>query len=159
MKVLHPRRQHRAADLPLVFWNQHKSNIHNGTQSNRFCLYRSMSLNRQIRRFFLIQVEAHPYLPETELLEFCKEKGIVFLAFAALGHGMKTGPLEDPVISVIVARVGKTPAQVLLAWAARHGLAYYTQDCGQREREFRHLCPSGRRARRNQSNSDQTEAE
>src|ERR1700742_213486 len=27
----------------------------------------------------VVQVESHPYLPETELLEFCKEKGIVFL--------------------------------------------------------------------------------
>ena len=26
----------------------------------------------------VVQVESHPYLPETELLEFCKEKGIVF---------------------------------------------------------------------------------
>ena len=26
----------------------------------------------------LVQVEAHPYLPETELLQFCKEKGVVF---------------------------------------------------------------------------------
>jgi alcohol dehydrogenase (NADP+) len=39
----------------------------------------------------VVQVESHPYLPETELLEFCKEKGIVFLAFAPLGHGMRPG--------------------------------------------------------------------
>jgi aldo/keto reductase family protein len=63
------------------------------------------------------RVEAHPYLPETELLEYCKQKGIVFLAFAPLGHGMRPGPLEDAVVSAIAARVGKTPAQVLLAWA------------------------------------------
>ncbi len=74
----------------------------------------------------VVQVEAHPYLPETELLEFCKEKGIVFLAFAPLGHGMRPGPLEDPVISAIAARVGKTPAQVLLAWAAQRGTALLT---------------------------------
>src|SRR5271169_1032094 len=54
-----------------------------------------------------VQVESHPYLPETELLEFCKEKGIVLLAFAPLGHGMKPGLLEDPIISAIAARVGK----------------------------------------------------
>src|SRR6201987_5837313 len=65
----------------------------------------------------VVQVESHPYLPETELLQFCKEKGVVFLAFAPLGHGMKPGLLEDPVISAIATRVGKTPAQVLLAWA------------------------------------------
>jgi alcohol dehydrogenase (NADP+) len=74
----------------------------------------------------VVQVEAHPYLPETELLEFCKEKGVVLLAFAPLGHGIKPGPLEDPVISAIAARVGKTPAQVLLAWAAQRGTALLT---------------------------------
>jgi alcohol dehydrogenase (NADP+) len=73
-----------------------------------------------------VQVEAHPYLPETELLEFCKEKGIVLLAFAPLGHGMRPGLIEDPVISAIAARVGKTPAQVLLAWAVQRGTAVLT---------------------------------
>ena len=74
----------------------------------------------------VVQVESHPYLPETELFGFCKEKGIVFLAFAPLGHGMKPGLLEDPVISAIAARVGKTPAQVLLAWAVQRGTAVLT---------------------------------
>jgi len=74
----------------------------------------------------VVQVESHPYLPETELLEFCKEKGIVLLAFAPLGHGTRPGPLEDPVITAIAARVGKTPAQVLLAWAVQRGTALLT---------------------------------
>jgi alcohol dehydrogenase (NADP+) len=74
----------------------------------------------------VVQVESHPYLPETELLEFCKAKGIVFLAFAPLGHGMSPGLLVDPVILGIAARVGKTPAQVLLAWAVQRGTALLT---------------------------------
>jgi alcohol dehydrogenase (NADP+) len=74
----------------------------------------------------MVQVEAHPYLPEAPLLEFCKEKGIVLLAFAPLGHGIKPGPLEDPVILAIAARVAKTPAQVLLAWAVQRGAALLT---------------------------------
>ena len=74
----------------------------------------------------VVQVEAHPYLPETELLEFCKQKGIVFLAFAPLGHGVSPGLMEDPVISAISRRVGKTPAQVLLAWAVQRGTALLT---------------------------------
>jgi alcohol dehydrogenase (NADP+) len=74
----------------------------------------------------VVEVEAHPYLPETELLEFCKEREIVFLAFAPLGHGIKPGPLEDPVVSQIAARIGKTPAQVLLAWALQRGGALLT---------------------------------
>ena len=74
----------------------------------------------------VVQVESHPYLPETKLLEFCKEKGIVLLAFAPLGHGMRPGLLEDPVISAIAERVGKTPAQVLLAWEVQRGTALLT---------------------------------
>src|ERR1700734_2278048 len=74
----------------------------------------------------VVQVEAHPYLPETELLDFCKEKGIVFLAFAPLGHGARPGPLEDPAVLSVTARVAKTPAQVLLAWAIQRGTAVLT---------------------------------
>jgi alcohol dehydrogenase (NADP+) len=74
----------------------------------------------------VIQVESHPYLPETELLEFCKQNNIVFLAFAPLGHGIKPGPLEDPAVLEIAARIGKTPAQVLLAWAVQRGTAILT---------------------------------
>ena len=74
----------------------------------------------------VVQVEAHPYLPETELLEFCKEREIVFLAFAPLGHGIRPGPLEDPVILQTAERVGKTPAQVLLSWAVQRGTAFLT---------------------------------
>jgi aldehyde reductase len=74
----------------------------------------------------VVQVESHPYLPETELFEFCKDKGIVLLAFAPLGHGMRPGLIEDPVITAIAADIGKTPAQVLLAWAVQRGTAVLT---------------------------------
>jgi alcohol dehydrogenase (NADP+) len=74
----------------------------------------------------VVQVESHPYLPETELLDFCKKSDTVLLAFAPLGHGIRPGPLEDPVITAIAARVGKTPAQVLLAWAVQRGTALLT---------------------------------
>jgi diketogulonate reductase-like aldo/keto reductase len=74
----------------------------------------------------MIQVEAHPYLPEWELLDFCREHGIVLQAFAALGHAMEPRVLDDPVISAIATRVGKTPAQVALAWAVQRGTAFLT---------------------------------
>lgn len=84
-------------------------------------IYRSARIKPAV-----VEVEAHPYLPETELLEFCKKNGVVFLAFAPLAHGMRPGPLEDPVIAAIAARVGKTRAQVLLAWAVQRGTALLT---------------------------------
>jgi alcohol dehydrogenase (NADP+) len=74
----------------------------------------------------VVQVESHPYLPQTELLEFCKQKGIVLLAFAPLGHGMRPGPLEDPAVLAIARQTSLTPAQVLLAWGIQRGTAVLT---------------------------------
>jgi len=74
----------------------------------------------------VVQVESHPYLPEWELLEFCEENGIVLLAFAPLGHGMKPSLLEDPVITAIAERMDISPAQVALSWAAQRGTAFLT---------------------------------
>jgi diketogulonate reductase-like aldo/keto reductase len=74
----------------------------------------------------VVQVESHPYLPEWELLDFCREHGIILLAFAALGHAMVPKMLDDPIITTIARRVHKTPAQVALAWAVQRGTAYLT---------------------------------
>ena len=70
------------------------------------------------------QVECHPYFPQWDLLEFCRENGIVVQAGAPLGHGMDPKVLDDPVITAIAQRVHKTPAQVALAWAVQRGTAF-----------------------------------
>ena len=74
----------------------------------------------------VVHVESHPYLPEWDLLNYCREQGIVLQAFAALGHSSQPNLLEDPVITAIAQRVKKTPAQVLLAWAIQRGTAPLT---------------------------------
>ena len=74
----------------------------------------------------VVHVESHPYLPEWELLKYCKEQGIVLQAFAALGHSSEPNLLQDPLILAIARRVNKTPAQVLLAWAIQRGTAPLT---------------------------------
>jgi diketogulonate reductase-like aldo/keto reductase len=74
----------------------------------------------------MVQVESHPYLPEWDLLDFCREHGIVLQAFAALGHSMTPSVLDDPVIAAVAQRAQKTPAQVALAWAIQRGTAFLT---------------------------------
>ncbi len=74
----------------------------------------------------VLQVESHPYLPQWDLLNFCKGHGIVMQAFAPLGHAIEPKLLEDPVITSIAKRVNQTPAQVLLAWALQRGTALLT---------------------------------
>jgi len=74
----------------------------------------------------VVHVESHPYLPEWELLDYCRNNGIVLQAFAALGHSSEPNLLADPVITAVSNRVGKTPVQVVLAWAIQRGTALLT---------------------------------
>src|SRR5262245_28984001 len=74
----------------------------------------------------VVHVESHPYLPEWELVDYCRKNGIVLQAFAALGHSGEPKLLEDPIIAAVARRVNKTPAQVLPAWGIQRGTALLT---------------------------------
>jgi diketogulonate reductase-like aldo/keto reductase len=59
------------------------------------------------------QVECHPFLQQRDLLAYCREKGIYMQAYSPL---VKATRMEDPVLSAVAKRLGRTPAQVLLRW-------------------------------------------
>lgn len=67
------------------------------------------------------QIEVHPYNSRSELIDFCKSRGIAVTAYSPLGSGKK-GPLEDKVVQEIAAKHNKSPAQVLLRWCIDRGL-------------------------------------
>jgi diketogulonate reductase-like aldo/keto reductase len=73
-----------------------------------------------------VEIEAHPYHPQWDVLDFCREHRVAFMAYAALGHGMTPKVIDDPAIIKIARRVGKTPAQVVLAWGVQRGTAILT---------------------------------
>ncbi|KAI0373894.1 Aldo/keto reductase [Pilatotrama ljubarskyi] len=68
------------------------------------------------------QVELHPCLPQHDLLEFCKERGILLTAYSPLG---KHKFADNPTIVNITKAHGPavTAAQVLLSWGAQRGTA------------------------------------
>ncbi len=74
----------------------------------------------------VVEVESHPYHPQWELHELCKIDGIILLAFASLGHALEPRLLDDALIVSMARRLGKTPAQVLLAWGIQRGSAVLT---------------------------------
>ncbi len=74
----------------------------------------------------VVEVESHPYHPQWELHELRKTHGIVLLAFASLGHALEPRLLDDSLVVSIARRLGKTPAQVLLAWGIQRGTAVLT---------------------------------
>ena len=57
----------------------------------------------------VVHVESHPYLPQWDLLDYCRKNRIVLQAFAALGHSSEPKLLEDPVIAAIAKRVNRAP--------------------------------------------------
>ncbi|OBC00128.1 dehydrogenase [Mycobacterium sp. 852013-50091_SCH5140682] len=74
----------------------------------------------------VVEVESHPYHPQWDLHRYCQSEDIVLLAFAPLGHALEPRVLDDPVVVTIARELGKTPAQVLLAWGIQRGGAVLT---------------------------------
>lgn len=69
------------------------------------------------------QIEAHPLLPQDELVEHHKAKNIVITAYAPLGNNLSGLPkiVEYPEVKAIAEKHGATPAQILLAWGVQRG--------------------------------------
>ena len=59
------------------------------------------------------QCEYHPYLRQDAVIGACREWGMAFTAYSPLG---RQRVLDDPVITGIAARHGRSPAQVVLRW-------------------------------------------
>lgn len=74
-------------------------------------------LRSAIRRPAVNQVQFSPYHYRSRLLEYCNEQQVVFEAYSPLARGRG---LDNPVITAIAERLGRTPAQVLLRWAIQH---------------------------------------
>jgi L-glyceraldehyde reductase len=85
------------------------------------------------------QIECHPSLIQPELFKYCKpicirrlwrvadilgkEKNIIITAYSPLGNNLTGKPraIDAPIIKKIAEKVNKSPAQVLIAWAAHRG--------------------------------------
>ncbi|MDO4556185.1 MAG: aldo/keto reductase [Lachnospiraceae bacterium] len=68
----------------------------------------------------VIQVEAHPYYPETELKNYMKEIGAVIMAWYPLGHG-DTKLINEPVFTELTSKYGKSNVQIILKWHIQSG--------------------------------------
>ena len=64
------------------------------------------------------QIEVHPYLTQEELRRYCQQHDIMIEAYSPLGRG---NVVEDPSISTIAKKHGKSAAQVILRWHLQHG--------------------------------------
>jgi diketogulonate reductase-like aldo/keto reductase len=66
------------------------------------------------------QIEVSPFLQQRGVRSLCERHGIVVEAYSPLTKGAR---LSHPEVQRVAKSVGRTPAQVLLAWGLHHGLA------------------------------------
>nr|WP_321329894.1 2,5-didehydrogluconate reductase DkgB [Alcaligenes faecalis] len=66
------------------------------------------------------QVEISPYLQNTKLAAFAREKGVHLTSYMTLAYGKA---VQDSVLQEIAAKHGATAAQVALAWAIHQGFS------------------------------------
>ncbi|KAI8483823.1 Alcohol dehydrogenase [NADP(+)], partial [Branchiostoma belcheri] len=77
----------------------------------------------------VLQIESHPYLPQHELIDFCRRHDIVVTAYGPLGsreyrfrNSDVPSLLEDSRVVAIAERHKKTPAQVLIRFHIQRGV-------------------------------------
>lgn len=68
----------------------------------------------------IVQVEAHPYFPQTELKKVLAQTGMGLMAWYPLGHGDKA-LIGEPVFGELAAKYGKSNAQIILRWHVQSG--------------------------------------
>ena len=80
----------------------------------------------------VLQVEAHPYLSQERLIKLAQDYGMTVTAFSPLGAlsyvsldmaAENESVLETDAVKTAAARLGKTPAQVVLRWGVQRGTA------------------------------------
>ena len=64
------------------------------------------------------QIEVHPYLVQDDVRAYDTEHGIATEPWSPIAQGLV---LDDPVITGIADRLGRTPAQVTLRWHVQRG--------------------------------------
>ncbi len=68
----------------------------------------------------MVQVEAHPYYPQTELKKTLDANGMGLMAWYPLGHGDKA-LIDEVVFTKLAEKYGKTNAQIILRWHVQNG--------------------------------------
>jgi L-glyceraldehyde reductase len=69
------------------------------------------------------QIEAHPYLQQPELFDYCKSKGIQIAAYSPLGNNQTGEPrtVDDPLVAELGKKLGLDIGQVLYSWGVQRG--------------------------------------
>ena len=68
----------------------------------------------------MVQVEAHPYYPQTQLKKLLQQTGMGLMAWYPLGHGDRS-LLNEEIFSELAHKYAKSNAQIILRWHTQMG--------------------------------------
>jgi D-xylose reductase len=127
-------------DVPLLeTWKALEKQVNNGKiksigVSNCSAAYILDLLRGATIKPSVLQIEHHPYLQQTKLVEYVQSQGIAITGYSSFGpqsflelkheKALNTTTLfEHDTIKSLAAKHGKTPAQILLRWATQRKIA------------------------------------
>ncbi|XTI85343.1 Aldo/keto reductase [Cenococcum geophilum] len=64
------------------------------------------------------QVELHPWLARKDIVDWCKERGVILEAYSPLVRATK---INDPLLMPLAEKYNKTTSQILLRWSLQMG--------------------------------------
>ncbi|KAF2679946.1 Aldo/keto reductase [Lentithecium fluviatile CBS 122367] len=64
------------------------------------------------------QIELHPWLARKDIVDWCKKRGIILEAYCPIVRATKA---EDPLLTPLAKKYGKTTSQILLRWSLQMG--------------------------------------
>merc|ERR1739838_460703 len=65
------------------------------------------------------QVEFHPFQQPNQLVEYCRQEGIVFEGYCPLAKGQA---LNHPTVPQLARKYQRTPAQICVRWSIQNGV-------------------------------------
>jgi len=85
------------------------------------------------------QVELHPYLPQDQLVAFCKENDLLVTAYSPLGspdsraekHAQDPKLLEDALVLALAKKYNVSIGQILIAWSIARDIAVIPKSVNQ----------------------------
>ncbi|KAI1472205.1 Aldo/keto reductase [Daldinia caldariorum] len=106
-------------------WKQMEGLLETGkTKGIGVCNYSKPYLEQLLAKAEVVpainQIENHPALPQQEVVDLCKEKGIHVVAYSPLGS--TGGPLlQSEAVTKVAQRKGVSPATILLSYHVARG--------------------------------------
>lgn len=85
------------------------------------------------------QIELHPFLPQRELVAFCRANGLLVTAYSPLGSPDSRGErhlqdpklMENPMVQQLASKHGVSCGQVLIAWSIARSIAVIPKSVNQ----------------------------